>query len=147
VVNVPQTCPGAVDWIAAEVASAAGYTEAHYDLAGRRREPRLNLAPNPAVGGTAGAYPIGRNDILLVTGGGKGIAAESALALARPTNASLALMGRSDPVVDKELAENLARIAAAGVRCAYVRADVTDARAVQGAVAEAELRLGPDRKS
>ena len=143
VVNVPQACPGAVDWIAAEVASAAGYTEAHYDLAGRRREPRLNLAPNPAAGETAGAYPIGRNDVLLVTGGGKGIAAESALALARATNASLALMGRSDPAVDKELAENLARIAAAGVRCAYVRADVTDARAVQGAIAEAELRLGP----
>ena len=61
-----------------------------------------------------------------------------ALALARATGASLALMGRSDPGTDKELAENLARIAAAGVRCVYVRADVTDARAVQCAVAEAQ---------
>ena len=143
VVNVPPACRGVVDWIAAEVASASGYTEAHYDEAGRRREPRLNLAPNPAVGEAAGAYPIGRGDVLLVTGGGKGIAAESALALARATNASLALMGRSDPAVDKELAENLARIAAAGVPCAYIRADVTDARAARAAVAEAELRLGP----
>src|ERR1017187_10081476 len=143
VVNVPQACRGVVDWIAAEVASAAGYTEAHYDDAGTRREPRLNLAPNPAAGEAAGAYPIGRRDVLLVTGGGKGIAAESALALARATSASLTLMGRSDPAVDKELAENLARIAAAGVRCAYVRADVTDVRAVQGAIEEAELRLGP----
>ena len=143
VVNVPPACRGVVDWIAAEVASGAGYTEAHYDLAGMRREPRLNLAPNPAVGEAAGAYPIGRGDVLLVTGGGKGIAAESALALARATGASLALMGRSDPAVDKELAENLARIAAAGVHCAYVRADVTDTRAVQAAVAETEHRLGP----
>ena len=143
VVNVPQACPGAVDWIAAEVASAAGYTEAHYDPAGRRREPRLNLAQNPAAGEAAGQYPIGRADVLLVTGGGKGIAAESALALARATSASLALMGRSDPGTDKELAENLERIAAAGVRCVYVRADVTDARAVQSAVAEAEHQLGP----
>jgi len=143
VVNVPPACPGAVDWIAAEAASAAGYTEAHYDPAGRRREPRLNLASNPAADQAAGAYPIGRADVLLVTGGGKGIAAESALALARATSASLALMGRSDPRSDKELAENLARIAAAGVRCAYVRADVTDGRAVQCAVAEAEHQLGP----
>jgi enediyne polyketide synthase len=143
VVNVPPACLSAVDWIAAEVASAAGYTEAHYDEAGGRREPRLSLASNLASGEAASAYPIGREDVLLVTGGGKGIAAESSLALARATSASLALMGRSDPAVDKQLAENLARIAAAGVRCAYVRADVTDARAVQGAVAEAELRLGP----
>jgi enediyne polyketide synthase len=143
VVNVPPACPGAVDWIAAEAASATGYTEAHYDQAGRRREPRLNLAQNPAAGGVAGAYPIGRADVLLVTGGGKGIAAESALALARATSTSLALMGRSDPRSDRELAENLERIAAAGVRCVYVRADVTDARAVQGAVAEAEHQLGP----
>ena len=76
----------------------------------------MNLAPNLAAGEAAGQYPIGQGDVLLVTGGGKGIAAESALALARATGISLALIGRSDPETDKELAENLERIAAAGVR-------------------------------
>jgi enediyne polyketide synthase len=143
VINVPLACPGAVDWVAAEVASASGYVEAHYDESGRRREPRLQLAQNPAEGKVAGEYPIGPEDVLLVTGGGKGIAAESALALARATDAALALLGRSDPGNDRELRENLARITAAGVRCAYVQADVTDARAVQHAVAEAQQKLGP----
>ncbi len=143
VVHVPPTCADAVEWIAAEVASATGYVEAHYDEAGCRREPRLQLAQNPAAGGEAGEYPIGRADVLLVTGGGKGIAAEAALALARATGASLALLGRADPANDDELRENLARVAAAGVRCAYVQADVTDARGVQCAVAEAQHKLGP----
>jgi len=48
-----------------------------------------------------------------------------------------------DESIQELASRSLARIAAAGVRCAYVRADVTDARAVQGAVAEAEHRLGP----
>jgi enediyne polyketide synthase len=79
---------------------------------------------------------------LLVTGGGKGIAAECALAFARETGVKLALIGRSDPNLDKELANNLARIAAAGVRSGYVRADVTDAEAVRAAVAEIGRKLG-----
>jgi enediyne polyketide synthase len=89
------------------------------------------------------AFPIGPHDVLLVTGGGKGIAAECALALARATGARLALLGRSSPGADKELADNLARIAVAGVTCCYVRADVTDAPAVRAAIAQAEKELGP----
>jgi enediyne polyketide synthase len=141
VVAVPPEHPKAMDWIAAEVASAEGYAEARYDQSGTRHEPRLTLVRDSAA--DDGAYPIGRGDVLLVTGGGKGIAAECALALGRATGAGLALLGRSDPQQDRELAENLARIAAAGVRCAYVRADVISARAVRAAVAQAEKELGP----
>ncbi len=86
---------------------------------------------------------LGPEDVLLVTGGGKGIAAECALAFARETGVKLAFVGRSDPKLDKELANNFARIAAAGVRSSYVRADVTDAAAVRAAVAEIERKLGP----
>lgn len=158
VVNVPPERPEAADWIAAEVAVARGYAEAHYDAQGRRFEPRLALADLPAPsaslegGETAHAstdfptpttgMPLGPDDVLLVTGGGKGIAAECALALARDTGARLALLGRSDPNADPELAANLARVRAAGVPCSYVRADVTDARAVRLAVGEAERALG-----
>ena len=141
VVSVPPAGAAAVDWVAEEAAQATGYSEAHFDEAGTRREPRLNLAP--ALAGGREAYPIDKTDVLLVTGGGKGIAAESALALGRATSASLILMGRSEPAADKELAENLKRFVAAGVRCVYARADVTDARAVRAALAEAERKLGP----
>jgi enediyne polyketide synthase len=141
VVNVPQSHPQAVDWIIAEALSASGYSEAHYDTDGCRREPRLKLVS--FVGEETGKFPIGPDDVLLVTGGGKGIAAESALALARATGVRLALLGRSDPETDKELVENLARMTAAGVRCCYTRADVTDAEAVRQAVATTEKTLGP----
>ncbi len=141
VVNVPPAHPRAPEWIIAEVLSASGYSEAHYDTDGCRREPRLKLAS--FAGEEAGKFPVGPGDVLLVTGGGKGIAAECALALARETGVRLALLGRSNPETDKELAENLARMKAAGVRCCYTRADVTDAEAVRQAVATAEETLGP----
>ena len=141
VVNVPPGEPRALEWIAAEAACAAGYTEAHYDAKGRRRKPILKWLP-PETTSSAG-WPIGSPDVLLVTGGGKGIAAECALALGRASGAKLALLGRSDPATDRELAENLARIAAADVPCRYARADVTDAAAVRTAVEQLERQLGP----
>jgi enediyne polyketide synthase len=81
--------------------------------------------------------------VLLVTGGGKGIAAECALALARATGVRLALLGRSAPDADSELSQNLDRFIAAGAKCCYVRADVTDAADVSAAVRQAEEALGP----
>ena len=140
VVNVPASHRKAAEWVVGEALAATGYSEAHFDEAGRRWEPRLKLAP-AAVEVTEG-FPVGADDVLLVTGGGKGIAAECALALARATGVRLAVMSRSKPEADKELAENLARFAAAGVRCWHVSADVTDAEAVRAAVAEAEKKLG-----
>ena len=149
VVNVPPAHPQSVEWIVAEAQAASGYSEMHYDAEGCRRQPRLKLSsPSSSNGGKESrtenekGFPIGADDVLLVTGGGKGIAAEGALALARETGVRLALLGRSDPATDKELAENLARMSAAGVRCCYVRADVTDAEAVRQAVATAEKTLG-----
>ncbi len=162
ILDVPVGQPEAVDWIVAEARSAAGFFEAHYDVNGVRREPRLKWTPRgsreafeaaastrssaPAAGseagGTAGKWPIGSEDILLVSGGGKGIGAECALALGRATGARLALIGRAEPEQDKELKENLARIAGVGVASCYARADVTDAQAVCAAVAEVEKKLG-----
>lgn len=85
---------------------------------------------------------LGPEDLLLVTGGGKGIAAECALALARETGARLLLLGRSRPEEDAELSANLERIGAAGVGFRYFAADVTDAAAVRAAVARGESELG-----
>lgn len=87
--------------------------------------------------------PIDGTDVLLVTGGGKGITAECALAVAGDTGAKLAVLGRSDPADDQELAENLRRMADSGVTVRYARADVTDAGQVRAGVAELEAALGP----
>jgi enediyne polyketide synthase len=141
VVNVPAAHPQSVEWTVAEALAAGAFTEVHFTDDGRRLEPRLKLVEfsPPPIKPEISAGP---EDVLLVTGGGKGIAAECALAFARETGLKLALLGRSDPKSDLELAENLARVAAAGVRYAYVRADVTDAQAVRAAVAEIERTLG-----
>jgi enediyne polyketide synthase len=145
VVELPFDHPGAAAWVAAEIAAAGspGYVEAHYDAEGVRRVPVLRLLPATGEPGEPGALPLGPEDVLLVTGGGKGIASECALDLARATGARLALIGRSLPERDAELAANLERMAAAGVRLLYVPADVTDGEAVRAAVARAEAELGP----
>ncbi|HEX4498810.1 MAG TPA: SDR family NAD(P)-dependent oxidoreductase [Thermoanaerobaculia bacterium] len=146
VVELPFDHPDAASWVTAEIAAttAGAYSEAHYDAAGVRRVPVLRrLTDELHQAGAPGALPIGPEDVLLVTGGGKGIAAECALDLARATGSRLALIGRSRPEEDAELAANLDRFAAAGVQALYLSADVTDAPAVRAAVARAEAELGP----
>jgi enediyne polyketide synthase len=155
-------------WVAAEVAAATPpghpqegsrglYREAHYDLHGTRRVPLLRPLPAwPVEGaeppsGVAPAAPSTRercagltsSDVILATGGGKGIGAECALALARASGARLALLGRADPATDAELRANLERMAAEGIAPLYLRADVTDAAAVAAAVDRATAELGP----
>ncbi|MEV5606272.1 type I polyketide synthase [Streptomyces sp. NPDC052299] len=133
----------AVERVLAEVAAASAgtrFSEAHYGADGTRRVPTLTALP---VRAGREELPIGASDVLLVTGGGKGISAECALAVAQETGAALAILGRSDPSADTELGENLARMADRGVRVHYARADVTDANQVHTAVNELSGRLGP----
>ena len=112
VVDVPVDHPRAADWIVAEAEAMFGFTEVHYDESGRRREPILRCCPGWRI---RPALLSGPADVLLVTGGGKGIAAECALALARETGVRLALLGRSRPETDRILADNLERMTASGV--------------------------------
>ncbi len=83
------------DAIVADVAATAGFSEVHYDEAGSRRVPLLR--PVTDLADQSAELPLGPGDVLLVSGGGKGITAECALTLARDTGAAIALLGRSDP--------------------------------------------------
>ena len=135
VINVPLDHPDAANWIEQEMLAAkAGYTEVRYDNSGTRREPRL--VPLPLSDSTI-ELPLGVNDVALVTGGGKGIAAECVLSLGRKTGAQFILFGRSQRSSDTELDGNLKRFAAAGIRHRYFAVDVTDADAIRKAIAEA----------
>jgi enediyne polyketide synthase len=126
--------------IVADVATTKGFREVRYDADGTRRVPVLRPV---ALRPDADSAPLGADDVLLVTGGGKGITAECALSLAQEFGASVGLLGRSDPTTDTELAANLARMAAAGVHHRYVRADVTAPDEVKAAVDEIRRTLGP----
>ncbi|HEX9335552.1 MAG TPA: SDR family oxidoreductase, partial [Pseudonocardiaceae bacterium] len=101
------------------------------------------VAPRPLVPHAEESLPLGRDDVVLVSGGGKGIAYECAAALARASGVSLALLGRSDPDTDDVLRANLDRLRTAGLRIAYESADVTDHLAVTRGVGRLVDRLGP----
>lgn len=138
IVDLP-TDAAAVDRVVDEVAATVSFSEVRYDADGTRGVPTLRAMPVRAAQSSA---PLGAKDVLLVTGGGKGITAECALAIAQDTGAALALLGRSDPAQDEELAANLARIQRTGARVRYARADVTDADSVRRAVSELTAELG-----
>ncbi|GAA1138909.1 type I polyketide synthase [Kitasatospora gansuensis] len=127
--------------ITADVAGTVGFAEVSYSPDGVRRVPVLR--PRPTADPVAARPALDGADVLLVTGGGKGITAECALELALETGAAIGLLGRSDPAQDPELAANLARMTAAGVTFHYARADVTSADQVKDAVEEIRTALGP----
>jgi NAD(P)-dependent dehydrogenase (short-subunit alcohol dehydrogenase family) len=75
---------------------------------------------------------ITRDDVAVVIGGGKGIAAECALLLARQ-GAAIVLVGRS-PADDPEVAATLARAQRDGFRFRYVEADALQPDGLSGAL-------------
>ncbi len=78
------------------------------------------------------------NQIILITGGGRGLGRAIALGAAQ-TGARVAVTARST----SELTETVDLIRRAGGRAVALPADVTDHHAVVGMVAAAESQLGP----
>ena len=109
---------------------------------GRRREPILRLLPWPER--SAGRRRSGPADVLLVSGGGKGIAAECALALrerdGRPAGPDRAVAARRRPEPRRQPRADGRRRECGS---ATSRPTSTDADAVRAAVREAESVLGP----
>ncbi|MGC2695097.1 MAG: SDR family NAD(P)-dependent oxidoreductase [Candidatus Angelobacter sp.] len=139
VVNVPFENSEAAIWAASEASTNQSFVEAYYDDSGIRSEPRLNvLWPHH----DSDFQPLGPDDVLLVTGGAKGIAAESALHLAQRMKCRLALLGRSEPDTDHELQNNLRRFAESGVSFSYFKADVTDGKSVKTSLRQISSKLG-----
>jgi enediyne polyketide synthase len=129
-----------VDRVIDEVSAGGECLAVRYDDSGDRFQACLKLLD---IGRETGeTIPLGAEDVVLVSGGGKGIVAECSLALARKTGASLLILGRSHPEHDAGLASHLKRLGDQGVRARYVSADVTDACAVGSAVKEAEASFG-----
>ena len=86
--------------------------------------------------GPTGEIPCGKDDVILSTGGAKGITAECTFGLVRATGARAALAGTSDPATDREVQETLARYAEAGLTARYFRCDVRDPAAVDALMAD-----------
>jgi enediyne polyketide synthase len=139
VVTLDFSLARAANLVRAEACAAAGFVEVRYESSGRRVVPTAVVAPLHA---SSDPVVLGSDDVLLVTGGGKGIAAECAMAVARATGVRLALLGRSRPEADEVLAANLERIRQSGATLRYVVADVTDAAQVRTAIATIREEYG-----
>jgi len=140
VIDVPPEHPKAAAWVLAEALAVRGYAEARYSSDGRRWEPVLRPLVLEA---NEPELPLTTDDVLVVTGGARGITAECALRLARESGARLAIFGLSQPTADDEIVANLERMKAAGVDFRYYSVDVTDAVATRDVVQAVERDLGP----
>lgn len=141
VVEVPANHPTPASFVISEMRSGSGYHEARYDEVGRRYEPVLRSIRLEKI--SEARLPLGESDVILVTGGGKGIAAECALALTVRTGAKLGIIGRSDPLANSVLKENLHRLRSKKVVCDYEVADVEDAEALRRAISAIQEKHGP----
>jgi enediyne polyketide synthase len=139
VVDVPPEHPDAAAWVLTEALAARGYTEARYSSDGRRWEPVLR----PLELRDECELPLTARDVLVVTGGARGITAECALRLARESGARLAIFGLSQPAANDEIVTNLERMKAADIDFRYYSVDVTDVAATRTAISEVETDIGP----
>ncbi|NEO45562.1 MAG: SDR family NAD(P)-dependent oxidoreductase [Moorea sp. SIO4A3] len=88
-------------------------------------------------------------DVLLISGGAKGITAECAIAFARITGIKTALVGTSPHPQDApsgnssaEIASTLRRFSQEGLTCRYYQCDITNDKAVVRLVQQVEKELG-----
>lgn len=132
------------DRVAAELSGQPGYKAVEYDAEGMRWTRCIQ--PVEPEDCTPRSIDWSAQDVVLVTGGGKGITAECALAFALETGVRLALVGRSpapQPGETGELAATLRRFAEAGIDCRYYAADVADFQAMERTVAIIFSEMGP----
>lgn len=105
---------------------------------------QLSVAPLVPHQASPRPNPIQAGELVLATGGAKGITAACALALAKSTGARLALVGSTAPEqVDDEVLRNLGQATLAGVEARYFACDLSDAAAVSGLVARVRQTMGP----
>jgi enediyne polyketide synthase len=105
IVQIEKWDEAGLEQAAAEAAAGYGCGEAAW-RGGRRFEPSFRLLPAAAA---PAERLLGPEDVLLVSGGAKGIGFETALHLVRRSGAACILLGRS-PRTEAEVAANLARL-------------------------------------
>lgn len=131
-----------------ELNTPEAFVAAGFDHERKRRVSRHRLS-HPA---TWTPRPISWSpaDVILVTGGAKGITAACALGLAAATNVRMALLGRTempggrpgDPA-GTEIAETLRKFEERGRVARYYTCDVVDRGSLEDAIHTIEADLGP----
>jgi enediyne polyketide synthase len=132
--------------IAREAETEVRYDAARYFGKARRIARPQILAPNAL---TRRPKQLDASDVVLVTGGARGITAECALALARETGAHMVLAGSSpspeeapDSANSAEISKTLERFAAEGLSAEYRQANLSERDEVSHLVTAARRRTG-----
>ncbi len=145
----PALPPEVVAWeTIAEMSTQEDFAAVGYDLDRTRRTLRPQLV-QPAGFAKRDIHWSG-HDVILVTGGARGITAACALAVARETGARLALVGRTlhpdQAPADqgsRAIGTLLDQYAAAGLTADYFTCDIADRDAVAAMIAAIVGRGGP----
>lgn len=123
-----------------ELRTATSYVCAGYDAEQVRRVPQARLVSGPDF--DQRQVTLGHDDVVVVTGGGKGIMAECALALAAEHGVSTALVGTTPRGHSAEVDSTLQRFAERGLTAEYFPCDVTDRDAVRDMLSTVSAELG-----
>lgn len=150
VIDLPRQTPSKqlLEQVIEDIAQPDGYLAVGYDATLTRRVPRpcvqdRTLYKSREINWTAA-------DVVLVTGGAKGITSECALAFARITGVKMILLGSSPHPQEQptgksspEIAATLRRFSSEGLTCRYYACDVADLEAIKGLVERVEMEMGP----
>ncbi|MCJ7603517.1 MAG: SDR family NAD(P)-dependent oxidoreductase [Desulfobulbaceae bacterium] len=134
--------------VSAEIATEDHYVASGYDIELTRRVPRLTLQ-EPAEYKTRG-ISWSADDVILVTGGAKGITAACALEFARKTRVRMALVGSSPHPESQEtgadssneIFQTISRFKEAGLTANYYQCDIVVQDAVKNLVRQVQADLG-----
>ena len=115
-----------------------------FDAAGRRLVPQMRLHQPQSYPRRPHAW--GKGDVILVTGGAKGITAACALGVARSTGARFALVGRSSEPssndTENEILQTLQRFQESQSEARYFQCDVSQAEEVERLVSRVREEMG-----
>ncbi len=124
-----------------ELATEANFTIAGYDADFRRHVPCMQLAETKSYKDRKVQWS--KNDVILVTGGAKGITAECALAFAKKTGAKLAIIGLTVfTEKDNEIQKFFQRYRNNNITYRYYPCDVSNLQNVVDVRKRAEQDLG-----
>ncbi len=139
-IAIAQLC----EYIMLELSTPESYAAVGYGADQFRRVPQSvlrNIAPDKPR-----SLQWSAKDVVLATGGAKGITAECVLAFARATGVQLALVGSSSPSMHNEqhdaILHTLKRAHEDGLSAQYYQCDITDGEAVNRLVGQVENEQG-----
>ncbi|PWK23873.1 enediyne polyketide synthase [Arcicella aurantiaca] len=134
-----QSKDNAFEKIVGEIRNATKYKEVSFGTDGVRAESELAFFyPEKAnINNT-----LSTEDVILATGGGKGITFESVFSVAKCTGAKLIIMGRSLPESDDELRSNLKKLDENNINYKYLSVDVCSQKSVSEGISESIREFG-----